>query len=121
MNSLKTIFAEHGIPQIVITDGGPQFRTEFQDFARAWDFTHIVSSPRNPQSNGKAERYVQTVKQAMVKSAQSGDDQNLALLVYRTTRISSDIPSPAELLNSRKYSALLPTRAKLSKGEEREL
>ena len=56
----------------------------------------------------------------MIKSAQSGDDQNLALLVYRTTRISSDIPSPAELLNSRKYSALLPTRARLLKEGERE-
>ena len=34
---------------------------------------------------------------------------HLALLTYKTTPLSHRLPSPAELLNSRKYKTLLPT------------
>ena len=34
---------------------------------------------------------------------------DLALLTYKTTPLSHRLPSPAELLNSRKYKTLLPT------------
>ena len=43
--TLKTIFLELGIPKTIVTDGGPQFNTEFQDFAKIWHFQHIKSSP----------------------------------------------------------------------------
>ena len=45
----------------------------------------------------------------------------MALLCYRSTPINSKLPSPAELMNSRRYKTLLPTRTMLkSKEEERE-
>ena len=34
---------------------------------------------------------------------------DLALLTYKTTPLNHRLPSPAELLNSRKYKTLLPT------------
>ena len=34
INKLKEIFAENGIPETVITDGRPQFRSEFKQFAK---------------------------------------------------------------------------------------
>ena len=37
-------------------------------------------------------------------------DVDLALLTYKTTPLSHRLPSPAELLNSRKYKTLLPTQ-----------
>ena len=47
----------------------------------------------------------------MTKCAAVGHDPNLAMLVYRATPLTTSIPSPAELLNGRKYRALLPTRS----------
>ena len=37
------------------------------------------------------------------------EDIDLALLTYKTTPLSHNLPSPAKLLNSRKYKTLLPT------------
>ena len=76
---------------------------------RQWQIEHRVSSPRNPQSNGMAERCVQTMKASLIKTMEEGEDMDLALLTYKTTPLSHRLPLPAELLNSRKYKALLPT------------
>ena len=82
-------------------------------FANQYRFDHITSSPRYPQSNGFIERNVQTVKQCMRKCAAVGHDTNLAMLIYRATPLTTSIPSPAELLNGRKFRALLPTRSSI--------
>ena len=41
---------------------------------------------------------------------EEGEDIDLALLTYKATSLSHNLQSPAELLNSRKYRTLLPTR-----------
>ena len=79
------------------------------DFMKQWQIEHRVSSPRNPQSNGMAERCVQTMKASLIKTMEEGKDVDLALLTYKTTPLSHRLPSPEELLNSRKYKTLLPT------------
>ena len=95
-----------------MTDNGPPFSSkEVAAFANQYCFDHITSSPRYPQSNGFIERMVQTVKQSMRKCAAAKHDPNLAILIYRATPLTTSIPSPAELLNGRKYRALLPTRS----------
>ena len=40
---------------------------------------------------------------------EEGEDIDLALLTYKATPLSHNLPSLAELLNSRKYRTLLPT------------
>ena len=51
INSLKTAFACHGIPETLRTDNGPQFNSiEFTEFAKQYDFTHTTSSPHFPAS-----------------------------------------------------------------------
>ena len=57
-----------------------------------------------------AERYVQTMKASLIKTMEEGEDIDLALLTYKAIPLSHNPPSPAELLNSRKYRTLLPTR-----------
>ena len=43
---LKTIFSRFGIPEIIVSDNGPQYSsTEFDEFTEAYDFTHVPSSP----------------------------------------------------------------------------
>ncbi|KAL8582115.1 hypothetical protein ACOMHN_004035 [Nucella lapillus] len=104
INALKSIFATHGIPDIVMSDNGPNFAScEFMDFAQNYKFTHNTSSPRYPQSNGEAERAVQTIK-ALLKKA---DDPYLALLMYRSTPLANGL-SPAEILMGRKLQTKLP-------------
>ena len=76
---------------------------------KQWQIEHRVSSPRNPQSNGMAERCVQTMKASLIKTMEEGQDIDLALLTYKTTPLNHRLSSPAELLNSRKYKTLLPT------------
>ncbi len=64
INILKELFATHGIPDIVISDNGPQYASEsFQKFARDYGFIHATSSPRYAQANGESERAVRTVKE----------------------------------------------------------
>ena len=74
---LKRIFSRHGIPDIMLTDNGPQFDScKFATFSTDCMFQHMTSSPRYPQSNGEVERVGQ-----MMKSC----DEYLALLNYRDT------------------------------------
>ena len=49
------------------------------------------------------------MKASLIKTIEEGEDVDLALLTYKTTPLSHRLPSPAELLNSRKYKTLLPT------------
>ena len=107
---MKAVFAELGAPSVIVSDGGLQYTSvEFKDFMKQWQIEHRVSSPRYPQSNGMAERYVQTMKASLIKTMEEGEDIDLALLTYKATPLSHNLPSPAELLNSRKYRTLLPT------------
>ena len=95
-----------------MTDSGSPFSSKkFSAFASQYRFDHITSSRRCPQSNGFIESMVQRVKQSMKKCAAAGHDPNLAMLVYRATPLTNSLPSPAKLLNGRKYRALLPTRS----------
>ena len=105
---MKSVFARHGIPDKVVSDNGPQFASEsFTDFARTYGFDHRTSSPKYPQSNGKAEKGVQIVKRILGKAKDSGTDPYLALMQYRSAPMENG-KSPAELLMNRKLKTILP-------------
>ncbi|XP_046736586.1 uncharacterized protein K02A2.6-like [Diprion similis] len=104
----KEIFSRHGIPLTMISDGGTQFTSkEFEQFTKEYEFVHIASSPTYAQSNGMAERNIQTAKNMLRKILEEHSDINLALLHYRNTPILGNI-SPAEALMSRKLRSKLP-------------
>lgn len=108
---MKQLFGEQGIPEKLVTDNGSQYTSaEFQRFTKEWDFVHTTSSPRYPQSNGFAERNVQTVKNILHKAKESHSDPYLALLCFRSTPIDHNLPSPAEMLYSRKPKTNLPSK-----------
>ena len=101
---MKSMFARHGIPEILISDNGPQFSCmEFAAFTKPYGFTHHTSSPHYPQSNGEVERSVKTIKYLLKKSK----DSYIALMEYRATPLNNE-HSPAELLFGRKINTTLP-------------
>ena len=101
----KSIFARHGIPEVIFSDNGPQFAADvFTNFARHYQFKHITSSPYYPRSNGCAECAVGTVKNLLKKEA----DPYLALLAYRVTPLSNGY-SPSELLMNHRLRSTIPT------------
>ena len=94
---LKRILSRHGIPDILFTDNGPQFDSrEFANVSTDWQFQHLTSSPRYPQSKDEVERAIQTMKMVVNKSS----DEFLALLNYRDTLLHRY--SPAQLSMGRK-------------------
>ena len=64
--------------------------------------------PHYAQSNGQAERMIQTIKKLLKKAADSGNDWYTALLQYRNTPISEIDQSPAQLLFNRQLRTKLP-------------
>ena len=109
VRAFQTIFARHGIPEVLRSDNGPQYQSQaMEELAETYGFIHLTSSPRYPRSNGLAERSVQTIKGMFKRS----DDPYLALLAYRTTPLPWCGLSPSQLLMGRKLRTTVPTTTK---------
>lgn len=120
IEKLKKQFARLGIPRYIVSDGGPQYSSEeFKAFVREWGIIHHITSPNHPSSNGKAEAGVKMIKNMMIKSLESGGDQNLALLELRNTPRQDTGLSPSEMLFGRKTMTMLPTKRQLFKPNEK--
>ena len=118
INHLKSIFAEHGIPERLTTNNGIQFASqEFRDYMQTCGVEHVTSSPMYPEYNGSAERTVQTVENILKKCEEEGEDPYLGLLSHRTTPVSSNLKSLAELLNNCKFRTTLLMSKRVSVSE----
>ena len=90
------------IPNTIVSDNGLQFIADnFKRFADKWDITHVTSSPKFPQSNGEAERAVQTVKGLMNKNVHF----HAAFCAYRDTPLANGY-SPSQLLFNRPMNSM---------------
>jgi hypothetical protein len=111
---LRAHFSRYGVPEVLISDNGPPFNSaEFKSFATRYEFEHRTSSPRFPQSNGKAENAVKTIKNLMRKAGEAHRDPYLALLDWRNTPSESFGTSPAQRLLGRRVQTLLGISGKL--------
>ena len=70
IDELRLIFAEHGLPEQLVSDNGPQ--EQFARFTRQNGIKHILVPPYHPASNGAAERSVRVVKAALEKQVLQG-------------------------------------------------
>ncbi|KRX71353.1 Uncharacterized protein T06_16072 [Trichinella sp. T6] len=69
IESLKTVFARFGFPEVLVSDNGTQFTaTEFTIFCPENGICHVTSAPYQAQSNGQVERFIDTFKRALKKS-----------------------------------------------------
>jgi hypothetical protein len=101
---LKSIFARHGIPEVIMSDNMPFSSHEFAVFAEEWGVHQETSNPTYPRSNGQVERAVQTIKRLLLKA----QDPYLALLHYRNTPLTGMSHSPAQMLMSRRLRSKVP-------------
>ena len=90
ITALRQAFCRTAIPDIIWSDGGPQFTSnKFNQFSQQWGFLHKTSSPYHPQSNGKIESMVKSMKK-IIHTSWNGCflDQDKfchTLLQYRNT------------------------------------
>ena len=107
-----------GIPDVVISDNGPQFACEkFTTFASEWGFEHRPGSPGHQQTNSKAEAAVKEAKCLLRKAKDAKGDLYLAIQAQRNTPTESKGTSPAQRLLGRRCKTQLPTTKELLKPQ----
>jgi hypothetical protein len=99
------VIARFGAPAEVLTDQGTEFRGEFEELLRQCFVDHRVASAGHPQTDGAAERAVQTLKRAFRKYGEVAKDLGAwerhlpwILLGYRCSKQKATGQSPYEML-----------------------
>lgn len=87
-----------GFQPRIISDNGPQFvAKDFKEFIREAGLTHLKTSPYYPQSNGKIERWHQTIKHECIRKKTPIDLQTAKKVIdeyihhYNHVRLNSAI------------------------------
>ncbi|CAB4045929.1 Transposon Ty3-G Gag-Pol poly, partial [Paramuricea clavata] len=106
IRTLNNWFLDWGFPKYLKSDGGPQFRSEFQSYCKEKGITHEISSPYHPRSNGLAESNVKNLKHLLLK-CDGWDEFRTALSEWRNVP-REDGTSPAQLLLRKRQRGLLP-------------
>ena len=104
IEKMRATFATLGLPQILVTDNGPQFTSaQFAQFTKNNGIKHVTSSPYHPSTNGLAERMVQTFKEGMRRQKTGSIETRIArfLFAYRNTPQSTTGVSPAVMMFKR--------------------
>ena len=103
ISSLRSIFAQFGLPSLIVTDNGRNFvSAEFEQFLRHNGIKHLLSSPYHPSSNGLAERGVQIFKREMLKVKEGTIQDRLSHVLFynHITPQTTTGLSPAELVQN---------------------
>ena len=110
---MRVQFSRYGIPDVLVTDNGPQFASrEFAEFAKQWEFLHVTSSPYHPKSNGKAESAVKVVKNLFKKAQKERPLANSARLQKYPPQAGIQA-GPVQRLIARRTKTLVPIATNL--------
>ena len=112
----------------IISDNGPQFvAKDFQEFIRLCGMTHVRTSPYDPQSNGKLERWHGTLKRDCIRPNVPLSLEDARRLVaefvqeYNHARLHSALGyvTPADRLAGRHEEIYARRERKLAEARER--
>ena len=97
----NSVISQFGIPKQLVSDNGVQFTsTEFKSFIEKTGINHIRTAIYHESSNGRVERYVQTIKQTIRAEKQSkkliDEKINDFLMSYRSTTHTTTSFMPAQ-------------------------
>ncbi|XP_058462870.1 uncharacterized protein K02A2.6-like [Malaya genurostris] len=116
LKKLVAFFARFGLPDVLVSDGGPPFNSYFfASFLERQGIKVFKSPPYNPTSNGQAERLVRTTKEVLkrflldqdVKDLDLEDQISFFLFNYRNCCSTLDGHFPAERIFSYAPKTLL--------------
>ena len=94
IDTIQTWFYDYGWPDYIRSDGGPQFRQEFDRFCADNSIIHELSSPYNPESNGLAESAVKIMKTLVISCKTEKESLTKAIAAWRNmTREDGTTPS----------------------------
>jgi len=102
---LRRIFSTFGLPEVLVTNNGPNFVSkEFDAFLGRNGVKHKTSAPYHPATNGLVERAVQTFKRGIKKMTVGSIQDKISrfLFAYRNTPQCTTGVTPAELLLGQK-------------------
>ena len=122
LDLLEEDFAHFGFPHTLVTDNALITSEELQHWCKERGITHLTGVPYHPATNGAAERFVQTFKQALRKSSLPPKRALQEFpMQYRGTPTSCGF-SPSELLNYRqlrsRIDSLLPLPPHIAQGKQ---
>lgn len=105
--ALVKFFSLFGLPKVVQTDQGTNFKSKlFAQALKSLDVKHITSSPYHPESQGALERFHQTMKSMLRKhciDSQKDWDDGVPLVLFAAREAVQESLgfSPAELVFGR--------------------
>jgi len=111
----------------VISDNGPQFiAKDFKEFIRICGMTHVRTSPYYPQSNGKIERWHQSLKRECIRPGTPLSLEDARRLVaryvdhYNKVRLHSALGyiTPKDRLEGREKEIFSSRNSKLEEARE---
>ncbi|KAE9523865.1 hypothetical protein AGLY_015753 [Aphis glycines] len=98
---LKSMFARFEISFSIVSDNGPSFNSlELKQFMSEWDIELITSSPNYAQSNGLAEKSIQSIKKLLNKYKET--------LMHNRNSSKGNLCSLSQLLMSKSIRTKLP-------------
>ena len=107
LRQLDSIFADRGLPTIIVSDNGPQFTSQqFKDHMKSKNINHVLTPPYHPASNGLAEVAVGIVKNGLRKMEVSAspvliqDTVTTILFYYRMTPNTTTNRAPFDMMVS---------------------
>ena len=101
IQELRKLFSSYGLPEQLVSDNGPQFVSGELMFLKRNGVKHIRCAPYHPSSNGAAECFMKTFKDAMKAGDAHGPQFQQRLmnffLTYRSTPHATTNVAPCTL------------------------
>ena len=78
IDGLEKVFDWLGPPATLVSDNGPPFNSyDLVQFYKKYGINHVTAAPYHPASNGIAERFVRSFKEALTKEWNSGETDKI--------------------------------------------
>lgn len=104
IKGLEKVFDWLGPPETLVSDNGPPFNSyDLIQFYKKYGINHITTAPYHPASNGIAERFVRSFKEALTKAYNSGEKDKITtvrriLRNYRWTPHTTTGKRPVDMI-----------------------